>query len=202
MKKIKRYLYKFIFMIFGVFCFSLSLHASELKPTLVILVDINCNFCRELHSVDQEINYLAEKAGINVVYAPIPNDADTSTAWAEKTYYACYKDSACDNRKLLNVLYDAQDFNRLDAQEDVDMWLDMKYSGTSMHRYLDEADKYDDSVKRMVNLAAVVRIKQFPTFVIVGDRHLTPYQIASNLDAGLSQRVNTVQTWLKNRGDL
>ncbi|GLR63929.1 DsbA family protein [Marinospirillum insulare] len=178
-----------------------NLGATDLsKPTLVVLVDINCNFCRELHGVDQEINYLAEKAGINLVYAPIPNDADVSTAWAEKTYYACYKDSVCDSRKLLDVLYAAQDFNRLDAQEDVDMWLDMKYSGTSMHKYLNEAYKYDDSVKRMINLAAVVRIKQFPTFVVVGDRDLTPYQIASNLDGSLSQRVNTVQNWLKNRG--
>lgn len=176
--------------------------AGLIKPTLVVLVDINCNFCRELHSVDQEINYLADRAGIDLVYAPIPNDADVSTAWAEKTYYACYKDSICDRRKLLDVLYQAQDFNRLDTHTDIDMWLDMQYSGTSMHKYLEAAPKHDDSVKRMINLAAVVRIKQFPTFVIVGDRGLTPYQIAPNLDENLSQRVNTVQIWLKNRGDL
>ena len=185
------------------FIYCLNVNAANLiKPTLVVLVDINCNFCRELHNADQEINYLAEKAGVNLVYAPIPNDADMSTAWAEKTYYACYKDSKCDSRKLLNILYEAQDFNRLDSKQDVDMWLDMKYSGISMHKYLEVADTYDDSIKRMLNLAAVVRIKQFPTFVIVGDRDLKPYQIASGLDESLPKRVIAVQNWLKNRGDL
>lgn len=191
--------------IFGLMLLISSALSVAAETTLVVLVDINCPFCRELHGVDKEIFQAAKEANVNVIYAPLPNDGDFTTAWPEKTYYACKSLRGCDERALLDDLYASQDAEKLNSFSDVEVWLGATSGNFSRVSKALEAAKDEESknsVIKALRLAAAVKITQFPTFAVVGDGYKPPYQIAGQRDAPLLNRIKEVNNWLKNKQEL
>lgn len=188
---------RFIFALSLLFSAASSMAANT---TLVMLVDVNCPFCRVLHGADKDILYEAKKANVDVIYAPIPNDGDYSTAWAEKVFYACREVGVCDERAVLDALYSSQDAEKLNTFSDVKVWLSAitdDFNGVSSALERAKNEESQNSVIRALRLAAAVKISQFPAFAVVGDGYKPPYQIANRRDAPLSSRTKKVTNWLK-----
>lgn len=191
-------------LLFSLFALMLSAASYAAQPTLVVLVDINCQFCRELNRIDTTIINEAKKAGFDFVYAPIPNDADYSTAWPEKTYYSCVKSASCDESALLKALYDSQDAKKLNTLAEVQVWVEATAKNNhgavkAVQSVSENNNEYTASVVRAMRLAGAVKLNQFPTFAVVGDGNSPPYQLASDKDAPLSERINTIIKFLKSK---
>lgn len=170
------------------------------RPTMVVIVDINCPFCRALLSQGASLKQSVNAAGLNYIYAPIPANGDTTTAWPARLFYASRSMPGNQSTKILNAMMEAQDYNGLHTSSQTIVWLQTKLPKTHWVNYMKsrvKTDKTKQAADRAMRLAATIHLSQFPTFAIVGLGDRAPFQIAAGHDTPLPDRLKSISDWLQ-----
>ena len=147
-------------------------NANSEEGFIIAIVNLECPHCREIFKNDAGLKAMTERAGLTFKYAPVPNHGDTERAWAERVYYASRALPGNTSVDVMRSIYDAQDTDPVNTKTRMLAWMQMTMPRVDWTRFFAdyvEKEKSLDAVKKALSLAKAVQLRQFPSFVYVGE---------------------------------
>ena len=143
----------------------------EARPyALVEFASFDCPHCRQITETHKRIHGMAERAGLEIVYAPLPNHGDMAAAWRERTWYAARELPEPYPSEVMQGLFAAQDVRSLRTREEVKAWLQMTVPDVDWGRFI--AERVDNratvaALERAASLAANAGLREYPAWALV-----------------------------------